>query len=193
MDPRTELIRLLRSACSGELAAIHAYHGHAASVSSAEERERILIIKEEERHHRELVLGLLASLDARPSRSREVVFWCIGRTISFLCRIGGWFVPMYGAGRLERSNIVEYEHAAHHAHTLGRTDMIDCLLTMAEVEWEHERYFRERILGHWMLRLLPLWSPPPAKESIRERHVACFSGAESTCPAPLSWSKRPIP
>jgi rubrerythrin len=167
VHPRTELIRVLRSACSGELAAIHAYQGHAASVSSSEERECILVIKEEERHHRELVLGLLASLDATPSRKRDVVFWCIGKTISFLCRIGGWFIPMYGAGRLERSNIVEYEDAARHAQALGRTDMIDCLLTMAEVEWEHEKFFRERILGHWMLRLFPLWSTPPPKESIR--------------------------
>ena len=167
MQPRTELIRVLRSACSGELAAIHAYAGHAASVSSADERAQILTIQEEERHHRELVLGLLASLDASPSRKREVLFWCIGKTISFLCRIGGWFIPMYGAGRLERSNIVEYEDAARYAQAIGRTDMIDCLLTMAEVEWEHERFFRERILGHWMLRLFPLWSAPPPKESIR--------------------------
>lgn len=167
MHPRTELIRVLRSACSGELAAIHAYRGHAASVSSAEERERILVIQEEEHHHRQLVLALLASLGEKPSTKREIAFWCIGRTISFLCRIGGWFIPMYGAGKLERSNIVEYEDAARHAQAIGRTDMIDCLLTMAEVEWEHERYFRERIAGHRLLRLFPLWPPPPPKESIR--------------------------
>ncbi|HEX6099890.1 MAG TPA: demethoxyubiquinone hydroxylase family protein [Thermoanaerobaculia bacterium] len=167
------MIRVLRSACSGELAAIHAYHGHAASVSSPEERERILVIREEERHHRELVLALLADLGAKPSRKREIVFWCIGRTISFLCRIGGWFIPMYGAGRLERSNIVEYEDAARHAQAIGRTDMIDCLLTMAEVEWEHERYFREQVEGHWMLRLFPLWSAPPPKETIRAGQVDC--------------------
>jgi len=167
VEPRTELIRVLRSACSGELAAIHAYAGHAASVSSAEERERILTIQSEERHHRELVLRLLAGLDARPSRGREILFFCIGKTISFLCRIGGWFIPMYGAGRLERSNIVEYEDAARHARDLGRTDMIDCLLTMAEVEWEHERFFRERVVGHRLLRVFPLWPAPPPKESIR--------------------------
>lgn len=175
MDPRTELIRVLRSACSGELAAIHAYDGHAASVSSAEERERILLIRDEERHHRELVLGLLSSLDAQPSRTREILFWCIGKAISVLCRIGGWFVPMYGAGRLERSNIVEYEDAARHAQALGRSDMIDCLLTMAEVEWEHEKYFRERVLGHTLLRVFPLWPPPPPKESIRARPELRFA------------------
>ena len=167
MNPRDALIRVLRSACSGELAAIHAYHGHAASVSSAEERERILVIRAEEHHHRELVLGLLASLGAAPSRKREVLFWCIGKSISLLCRIGGWFIPMYGAGKLERLNIVEYENAARYARELGRTDMIECLLTMAEVEWEHEKYFRERIVGHWMLRIFPMWDAPPAKETIR--------------------------
>ena len=170
MNPRDGLIRVLRSACSGELAAIHAYHGHAASVSSPEERERILTIKEEERHHREIVLGMLTSLGSSPSRKREVLFWCIGRSISFFCRIGGWFIPMYGAGRLERSNIVEYEDAARYAQAIGRTDMIDCLLEMAEVEWEHERFFRERILGHWMLRVIPIWSAPPPKESIRAEY-----------------------
>ena len=50
---------------------------------------------------------------------------------------------MYGAGRLERGNIVEYEEAAEFARACGREDFIDCLLTMAEVEWEHELYFRD--------------------------------------------------
>jgi hypothetical protein len=74
---------------------------------------------------------------------------------------------MYGAGRLERGNIVEYEHAAVYAAQCGHEGMIDCLLTMAEVEWEHELYFRGRILGHRLLRFFPLWETPPPKESIR--------------------------
>ena len=118
-------------------------------------------------HHRELVRGLLADLGAGPSRLREAVFFCIGKTIGALCHIGGWFIPMYGAGRLERYNIVEYEDAARFARESGHPEMLDCLLTMAEVEWEHERYFRERITGHALLRLLPLWDAPPPKETIR--------------------------
>ena len=164
---RDNLIRVLQGACSGELAAGHAYRGHWKSVRSADERERIRTIEAEEWHHRELVRGLLADLGAGPNRLREAIFFCIGKTIGALCHIGGWFIPMYGAGRLERSNIVEYEDAARHAQVIGRTDMIDCLLTMAEVEWEHERYFRERITGHALLRLLPLWDAPPPKETIR--------------------------
>jgi len=183
-DPRADLIRVLRSACSGELAAIHAYHGHANSLrAGAPERARISIIEDEERHHRELVLGLLRELGASPSRKREVVFYCIGKTIAFLCHIGGWFVPMFGAGKLERSNIKEYEDAAVHAHEAGLGHMIDCLLTMAEVEWEHEKFFREQILGHWMLRFFPLWDAPPAKETIRGAHAQMKRPASAGLPS----------
>ncbi|HEX6084947.1 MAG TPA: ferritin-like domain-containing protein [Thermoanaerobaculia bacterium] len=171
-DPRANLIRVLRSACSGELAAIHAYRGHGNSVRSPEERTRIREIEDEERHHRELVLALLAQLGSGPGRGREALFWCIGKTIAFLCHLGGWFIPMYGAGKLERSNIVEYEDAARYAAQSGNAQMIDCLLTMAEVEWEHERYFREIIAGHRLLRVFPLWDAPPPKETIRGREAA---------------------
>ncbi len=167
MDSLPCLIHVLQSACSGELAAGFAYRGHWKSVRSTEDRERIRVIEAEEWHHRDIVIGLLAELGARPKRAREAMFWLIGKTIGGLCRVGGWFIPMYGAGRLERWNIVEYENAARFAAASGHPEMIDCLLAMAEVEWEHERYFRERIEGHRMLRLFPLWSLPPAKETIR--------------------------
>jgi hypothetical protein len=165
---RASLIRLLRSACSGELAAGYAYRGHWKSLpAGSPERERIRTIEAEEWHHRDLVLQLLADLGTGPSRKREAVFWLIGRTIGLLCHLGGWFIPMYGAGKLERSNIVEYEHAAHFARAAGHAEMIDCLLMMAEVEWEHELFFREQVAGHRLLRLLPLWDAPPPKDTIR--------------------------
>ncbi len=74
---------------------------------------------------------------------------------------------MYGAGKLESRNVIEYESAARFAHECGRTDLIDCLLEMAEVEWEHEKYFRACVLKHWLGRRVPIWPVPPAKESIR--------------------------
>ncbi len=170
MDARRKLIRQLQGACSGELAAIHAYEGHSRSVRDVEERERIRTIQSEERHHREVVLDLLRQLGGAPNPVRERLFWCIGHAISILCRIGGWFIPMYGAGKLERSNIVEYEDAAVYAAECGHPEMIEALLTMAEVEWEHERYFRERITGKWLLRIFPLWDAPPPKTAIRAKH-----------------------
>ena len=168
-DARRKLVRQLQGACSGELAAGFAYRGHAASLPPGPDRDRIAEIEAEEWHHRRLVLNLLRELDAGPSRAREIVFWCIGKTIALLCHVGGWFVPMYGAGRLERSNIVEYEVAAVYAAQCGRTEMIDCILTMAEVEWEHERFFRECAAKR---SLLKLWPAPPAKETIRAKRRA---------------------
>lgn len=172
MSAREKLIRQLQGACSGELAAGYAYRGHWKSARDASERERIRIIESEEWHHRELVLGLLQQLDAKPNPLREAIFWTIGRTLGALCHVSGWFLPMYGAGKLERHNIVEYEEAAVYAAECGHPEMIEPLLEMAEVEWEHERYFRERVAGHTLLRLVPLWDAPPPKSAIRGRSAA---------------------
>jgi len=79
----------------------------------------------------------------------------------------GWFLPRYGAGRLERRNIVECEDSAVYARASGHPELVDCLLTMAEVEWEHEQYFRSKVTGHPLLRLFPLWPAPPPRERIR--------------------------
>src|ERR1043166_8959993 len=110
--PLEKLVRQLQGAYSGELAAGYAYRGHWHSVRDAAERERIRAIEAEEWHHRELVGAMLRDLGAAPSRKREAIFWCIGKAIAGLCHVGGWFIPMYGAGKLERHNIVEYEDAA---------------------------------------------------------------------------------
>lgn len=173
MDRRSKLIRQLQGAYSGELAAGYAYRGHWHSVRDAAERERIRAIEHEEWHHRDLIAGMLRDLGARPNRVREVIFFCIGKFIAAFCHMGGWFAPMYGAGRLERHNIVEYEIAAVYARECGHEELIECLLEMAETEWEHEKYFRERVNGHPMLRVFPLWQAPPPKEAIRgNEHAA---------------------
>jgi hypothetical protein len=169
-DARTKLIRQLQRAHSGELAASHAYHGHWHSVRDPQERERIRIIEGEEWHHRTLVRGLLRQLGAAPNRVREVIFWIIGKAVALFCHVGGWYFPMYGAGRLERHNIVEYEDAAVYAAECGHPEMIDCLLTMAEVEWEHEFYFRQKALSHPLSRVVKVWDPAPPKETIRAKH-----------------------
>jgi rubrerythrin len=167
-DDRTRLIALLQLAYSGEKAAGYAYQGHWKSVSSIEERERIARIEEEEWHHRKLVGEMLAELGSGPDAVRETRAAVIGRTLGFLCHLSGWFLPMYGAGKLESRNIREYETAARYAVGCGRLQFVDCLLTMAEVEWEHEHYFRSKVEHHWLVKLVPLWPKPPAKPAIRE-------------------------
>src|SRR5207247_2859596 len=92
-------------------------------------------------------------------------------SIAAFCHIGGWFFPIYGAGRLERHNIVEYEDCAEYASQCGHDEMLDCLLTMAEVEWEHEYYFRQKAMGHPFARLFCIWDAPPAKETIRAKRA----------------------
>lgn len=165
---RAALVSLLQLAFSGELAAAYAYRGHARSVRDAEERRRIEEIEREEWHHRQLVGRMLAELGARPDPARERRAARIGRTLGALCHVTGWLAPMYGAGRLESRNVREYETAARLARAAARGEWVDCLLTMAEVEWEHELYFRSRVLAHRLGRRLPLWPAPPPKASIRQ-------------------------
>jgi rubrerythrin len=162
------LVALLQLAYSGELAAAYAYRGHWHSVSDADERDRIEKIENEEWHHRRLIGEMLLSLNSRPNALREVRATVLGRVLSLLCHLSGWLVPMYGAGKLESRNIREYETAARHARNCGRDDLVDCLLTMAEVEWEHEHYFRSKVLSHRWAHRLPIWPQPPAREMIRK-------------------------
>jgi hypothetical protein len=80
--------------------------------------------------------------------------------------VSGWLLPMYAAGRLERRNVGEYEAAARFARLCGRDDFVDCLLTMAEVEWDHEAYFRSRVELRELARRF-LWRPLPPRAAIR--------------------------
>ncbi|HTF90615.1 MAG TPA: hypothetical protein VK843_19510, partial [Planctomycetota bacterium] len=117
---RTQLIALLQLAYSGEKAAAYAYHGHAASVGDAGERERIRAIEEEEWQHRTRLGEMLLELGAGPRRVNELRAAMIGRTLGALCHVSGHFLPMYGAARLESRNIREYETAARLALACGR-------------------------------------------------------------------------
>ena len=169
---RESLIAILRLAYSGERAAGYAYRGHWHSVRDPDERDRIRTIEEEEWHHRRLVGEMLLALGARPGRIRELRALVVGRVLGLLCHAAGWFAPMYGAGRLERRNVGEYEDAARWARACGHEELVDCLLGMAEVEWDHEAYFRERVLAHPLERLIRVWEPLPPRESIRAAFAA---------------------
>jgi rubrerythrin len=142
---RRRLIDLLQLAYSGEKAAALAYQGHARSVSDPSERAMIEKIERDEWVHREKVGRLLMRLDARPLKMREIRSSAIGHALSFLCRLSGWYLPMYFAGRLETNNVCEYEKAAGWARELGLDDFLQDLYEMAAVEVEHKKYFFEAI------------------------------------------------
>jgi rubrerythrin len=169
-QPRARLIRQLQRAYSGELAAALAYAGHWRSLSNVADRSQIRRIEHEEWHHRRLVGEMLRNLGSRPQPLREVRACLIGSLLAVLCFVAGRYLPMYGAGKLESRNIGEYEDAAQHSVTCGRIDLAGCLLTMAEVEWDHEAYFRAQVESHSWRRWFPVWPPVGPKSAIRTRH-----------------------
>jgi rubrerythrin len=189
-DSRQKLIAILQSAYSGELAAAYAYRGHWRSVRAADERDAIHNIEADEWRHRRLIGEMLTTLGSGPSRRRERRAAIIGRTLGLLCYVMGWLAPMYGAGKLESRNVREYETAARYARDCGCLGFIDCLLEMAEVEWDHEHYFRSRVLSHWLGRRLSLWPLPPPKETIRLSHEN--EGGKSGLEAQLPPGAEPI-
>lgn len=165
--PREGLVRALQFAYSGERAAGYAYRGHWRATREADDRERIRRIEEDEWHHRRLVGDMLRELQAGADPWRELRAIVVGRLLQAFCHVGPAFAAMYGAGRLESFNVKEYEAAAELARRAGTAQYVDCLLTMAETEWDHEAFFRSKVLGHPWLRVFRLWASLPPRETIR--------------------------
>lgn len=170
---RAFVVAVLQAAYSGELAAAHAYRGHWRSLwrsHRADARAEIRRIEEEEWHHRRMVGEILTELGSGAERWREVLMWSIGRFFGSLCFVGGWFGPVYAAGRLEAANVGQYEQASHHAARAGLDSYLPQLAEMVATEDRHERYFGSLIVDH---RLLPLasrllgWRPPADLDRLR--------------------------
>lgn len=163
---RRELTRALQLAHAGEWGAVRAYLGHRHTLQHGVARERIVHILKDEIRHRRRIREMLAALGSSPDPAAERKLNRVGRVIACLCKLG-YFIPMYGAGRLERDNIVEYEIAARLAWWSGHREFLDDLLHFAEVEWDHELWLRELASAHWLWKLTPGWPKPPPRDSIR--------------------------
>jgi demethoxyubiquinone hydroxylase (CLK1/Coq7/Cat5 family) len=160
---RRDLVRLLQDAHAGELAAAHAYRGHWRSLRRDSERAEVRRIEGAEWHHRTIVYDMLDELGERPRRRRELAMWCVGRFFGGLCFVSGWFGPMYAAGRLEAMNVGQYETARRLAEQLELFSWFDRLEAMRVEEDRHERWFGDRVRGHWLLgptQLVLGWRPP---------------------------------
>lgn len=169
-NPQQALILLLQRAHAGELAAARAYQGHAASWWARRERAEISQIEADEWHHRRQVAEMLIELKSQPVPWREALLWSIGTIIGLLCHIGGWLIPMYGAGKLERDNYHEYQTAIELALQAKLPHMAQALLQMSETEWDHEQWFRQQVLKHPLGRFMPLWKTLPARHHLREQY-----------------------
>ncbi len=137
---RDKLIQTLKNAYSGVLGVLNAYTGQRKSVSDSSEKRIIYRIELEEIYHRERVGEILSILGEAPFVHQDRAMGWVGKTLGVLCSLSGWFAPMYGAGLLESRKIKEYEEAAEYARAAGHIEFLDDLLTMAEVEWEHEKF-----------------------------------------------------
>ncbi len=168
-EAQSALITLLQNAHAGEKAAANAYfgHGHSLFVTDKNEKNEILKIYKDELHHRQQLKKFLQQLNSQPRLFREIQMWLIGAFIAVLSYFGTWLIPMYGAGRLERSNIGEYEVAARLALIAGEISLIDELLHFAEIEWDHEFYFRKKVESHPFSRWILLWDEPKPRIEIR--------------------------
>lgn len=168
-ESRSELVKLLQLAYSAEMGAALAYRGHWHSLANPVERAEVRHIEAEEWLHRREVGALLQDLMVHPRLAYEIKFFLIGTVLRGLCHLAGWFWPMYGAGRLESRNYREYAQAAAYAFECGHTDYINCLLGMAETEWDHERFFRGKVETHPWHAFMPMWERPPDRATIRQK------------------------
>ncbi len=159
-EARARLVRLMQMAHAGERAAAHAYQGHWRAVSNPEQRAAIRAIEAEEWEHRALVLTILHELGAAPQPWRELFMGALGRVIGWSCFVGGWYAPMYGAGKLEAQNVFEYVTAADLAVAAGEARFLPALRQMAEVEVRHEAWFRAQCANHWLAGWVGLWRAP---------------------------------
>jgi demethoxyubiquinone hydroxylase (CLK1/Coq7/Cat5 family) len=191
---RSELVAQLQRAHAGELAAALAYRGHWRSLRAGVERDTVRRIEQEEWHHRRLVGEMLVRLGARPRNLREAVHWAIGSSLGLGCHIGGWLLPMLGAGRLETRNVAEYELAAELAITAGEADLVPCLAIMSEVEREHEDWFRARVSSHRFGARLSRWraSPPRAPGPRASRELPASLAAASAAERAATGAPRAV-
>ena len=161
---RRVLVRGLQDAHAGELAAAYAYRGHWKSLRRRPvARDEVRRIEAAEWHHRALVAAMLAELGGRPRARRELLMGAIGRFFGALCFVGGFFGPMYAAGRLEAMNVDQYDVARDQAAALGLHGFAEQLEAMRVEEDRHERVFGDQVRGHWLLRPTQAqlrWTPP---------------------------------
>lgn len=146
------LVELLQRAYSAEKAAAFAYIGHARSLRNKTEKAAVRQIERDEWDHRQNVLTIMQKYDVPISRYYEWKFHLIGRAISMLCYVIGWFMPYFFAGKLESGNVCEYFVMMQYFHSLGIREHDEMLYEMGMKEKEHEVYFLERVKES---RLLP--------------------------------------
>lgn len=112
-----KLTKMLQHAHAGETAAFHAYEGHIKSVRHPETKEAIRKVQKEELDHIRMTWFMLHELGAEPNKFQDLLFTMIVKTLSVLCRVTGYFAPMYGALLIEKIGVNNYKEMAEEARS----------------------------------------------------------------------------
>jgi demethoxyubiquinone hydroxylase (CLK1/Coq7/Cat5 family) len=139
--PRDELVRGLRAAHAGEVAAALAYAGHARRAGPLLQ-ERIRQVEREEWEHRAELARMLFALGSRPSPCAELHRTLLGFALFAL----GHATPVGAlhlvAEHLERRGADEYHRLAELADRCA-PHLADTLRAFARTEAEHASVFAE--------------------------------------------------
>lgn len=144
MDQK-KFIKQLQDAHAGEIGAYYAYGGHWKAVSDPAQRMMIRFIQKEELEHIRTLDLMLYLLRATPNQRKDTVFTVIGKTLGYLCKWTGYFMPMWGAKVIERIGVNNYKKMSATASKLQLHDFAQTLGEMYQIELEHEEYFRSQM------------------------------------------------
>lgn len=140
-----KFVKQLQKAHAGEIGAYYAYGGHWKSVSNPGQRMMIRFIQAEELEHIRSLDLMLYLLHATPNRRLDTVFTVIGKTLGYLCRFTGYFMPMWGAMIIEKIGVSNYKEMSMDASRAQMHNFAQTLGEMHLVELEHEEYFRSQL------------------------------------------------
>lgn len=144
---KNKFIKMLQHAHAGELAAYYAYQGHWESLKNPKERAMVKWIQEEELEHVKEIEKMLYLMKAQPSKYRDFIFTVIGKTLSKLCKVTGYFMPMVGALLIEKIGVANYKEMIKVACKLHLFPFVKTLHSMWQTEIEHEEYFKSKTLS----------------------------------------------
>lgn len=137
-----KLIKQLKAAFAGELAAIAAYDGHVKATKDPRVSEAVWNMYLEEWEHLIHVAEMLTYFGSKPNKIRNFIFKSIGKIIGFICLFSTERQMAYGAKVMERIGTVNYSKMADLADELGHEVMAERLDIMAKSEKEHEEFFQ---------------------------------------------------
>ena len=141
---------LLLLTYSSERGAALAYRGHAKAVRSEADRLAIAQIEQDEWHHREELLGILEEQGLKPWKVLEGLFWMIGSTVGFGCKLWGEWASAYGASSIEVNGVSEYRRLAVFCRRLDDEPLALRMDAMAHQEQAHRDYFYRLAKARWM-------------------------------------------